>query len=180
MMGEMKLRTLRLHDCCSAPLLLVVTFFFLLTTTVPRTSAALCAENSNTTCKECLKNVSCLWCRTTKKCLDYPVRTVLPPHSLCPLAEARWGLCWVNFQALIITMAVIGGVIIIAIFICCFCCCKCKNIGSKRTETKMEMQEEMRKARQMERKAEMKERHDEIRKKYGLAKENPYSKFENN
>ncbi|KPP63532.1 hypothetical protein Z043_118203, partial [Scleropages formosus] len=105
---------------------------------------------------------------TTKKCLDYPVRTVLPPHSLCPLAEARWGLCWVNFQALIITMAVIGGVIIIAIFICCFCCCKCKNIGSKRTETKMEMQEEMRKARQMERKAEMKERHDEIRKKYGV------------
>ncbi|KAL4609025.1 pituitary tumor-transforming gene 1 protein-interacting protein-like [Arapaima gigas] len=174
-MGEVKLEALRVH--CFTPFLLVI---FTVTAMVPQTSAALCAQKSNTTCEECLKNVSCLWCKTTKKCEEYPVRTILPSRSLCPLAEAQWGLCWVNFQALIITMAVVGGVIIIAICICCFCCCKCKKSGPKTTETKMEMQDEMRKARQAERRAEMKMRHDEIRRKYGLTKENPYSKFENN
>ncbi|KAJ7404299.1 pituitary tumor-transforming protein 1 protein-interacting protein [Pitangus sulphuratus] len=39
---------------------------------------------------------------------------------------------------------------------------------------------EKRRVRQEERRAEMKSRHDEIRRKYGLFKEeNPYAKFEN-
>lgn len=36
----------------------------------------------------------CLWCITTKSCITYPVRTILPPHAVCPLTDARWGLCW--------------------------------------------------------------------------------------
>ncbi|MBN3318937.1 MYO10 protein, partial [Atractosteus spatula] len=36
----------------------------------------------------------CLWCKTNTRCIDYPVRTILPPHSLCPLSSARWGMCW--------------------------------------------------------------------------------------
>ncbi|KAL4635826.1 pituitary tumor-transforming gene 1 protein-interacting protein-like [Arapaima gigas] len=139
----------------------------------------LCEMMSNTSCEECLKNVSCLWCQTTQKCITYPVRTLLPPHSLCPLPEARWGSCWVNFQTLIITISVVAVVIIIAIFICCFCCCKCENIGTKRTEAKIEKQANKRKVKQEERKTEMKMRHDEIRRKYGLTKDSPYSRFEN-
>lgn len=36
----------------------------------------------------------CLWCNENKACLDYPVRKVLPPASLCKLSSARWGVCW--------------------------------------------------------------------------------------
>uniref|UniRef100_A0A3Q4B2M2 Uncharacterized protein n=1 Tax=Mola mola TaxID=94237 RepID=A0A3Q4B2M2_MOLML len=101
----------------------------------------------------------CLWCITTKSCVTYPVRTILPPHDLCPLNDARWGLCWMNFQALIITLAVIGGILIIAFLICLFCCCKFKTIISYVvTQRKMFCPY---------RKAEMRQRHDEIRKKYG-------------
>ncbi|XP_060784888.1 PTTG1 interacting protein b [Neoarius graeffei] len=139
-----------------------------------------CVKKSNTSCAECVTNITCLWCSRTHQCLDYPVKTILPPHSLCPLNDARWGNCWVNFQALIITMSVIGGVIIISVLICCFCCCKCENIRSKRTDECMEREAEIRRVRHEERKAEMRSRHDEIRRKYGLVKENPYSRFENN
>ncbi|KAG7330720.1 hypothetical protein KOW79_004689 [Hemibagrus wyckioides] len=139
-----------------------------------------CFMKSNTSCTECVSNITCLWCTQTRQCLDYPVKTVLPSHSLCPLNDARWGNCWVNFQALIITMCVIGGVIIISVLICCFCCCKCENIGSKRTDERVEREAEVRRVRHEERKAEMRSRHDEIRRKYGLMKENPYSRFEDN
>uniref|UniRef100_A0A8C5FA08 PSI domain-containing protein n=1 Tax=Gadus morhua TaxID=8049 RepID=A0A8C5FA08_GADMO len=53
-----------------------------------------CASKSNTTCEDCLKNVTCLWCMSTKECVDYPVRSILPKPSVCPLNNARWGLCW--------------------------------------------------------------------------------------
>ncbi|XP_007946903.1 pituitary tumor-transforming gene 1 protein-interacting protein [Orycteropus afer afer] len=74
---------------------------------------AACSQNSNRTCEECLKNVSCLWCNTNNACLDYPVRKILPPGSLCKLSSARWGVCWVNFEALIIAMSVVGGAILL-------------------------------------------------------------------
>ncbi|XP_021112055.1 pituitary tumor-transforming gene 1 protein-interacting protein isoform X1 [Heterocephalus glaber] len=142
-----------------------------------------CAQNTNTSCEECLKNVSCLWCNTNKACLDYPVRKILPPASLCKLSSARWGICWVNFEALIITMSVLGGSIILGIAVaCCCCCCRRKRSRKpdKSDERAMREQEE-RRVRQEERRAEMKSRHDEIRRKYGLFKEkNPYEKFQNN
>ena len=31
---------------------------------------------------------------STKECVDYPVRSILPKPSVCPLNNARWGLCW--------------------------------------------------------------------------------------
>uniref|UniRef100_H3DIK6 PTTG1 interacting protein n=1 Tax=Tetraodon nigroviridis TaxID=99883 RepID=H3DIK6_TETNG len=137
-----------------------------------------CESKNGTSCEECLKNVTCLWCITTKSCVTYPVKTILPPHDLCPLNDARWGLCWMNFQALIISLAVIGGIIIIAFFVCLFCCCKCENFGrTKRFEAKMQRQASKLKTKQEQRKAEMKQRHEEIRQKYGLSGPNPYSKF---
>ncbi|XP_030639187.1 PTTG1 interacting protein a [Chanos chanos] len=148
--------------------------------------ASVLAQNSNTcetkngtNCDECLKNVSCLWCIPTKSCVTYPVKTILPPHSLCPLSDARWGLCTVNFQILIITLSVAGGILIIAFFICLFCCCKCENAGSARFENKMQRQADKRRVKQEERKAEMRKRHDEIRQKYGLSRASPYARFEN-
>uniref|UniRef100_A0A3Q3R2G4 Uncharacterized protein n=1 Tax=Monopterus albus TaxID=43700 RepID=A0A3Q3R2G4_MONAL len=115
-----------------------------------------CERVNATSCEECLKNVTCLWCIPTKSCVTYPSKTILPPHSLCPLNDARWGLCWMNFQTLIITLAVVGGVIIIALLVCLFCCCKCEITAWL-----------IRSCFVPYRKAEMKQRHEEIRKKYG-------------
>uniref|UniRef100_UPI0037E8F37C PTTG1 interacting protein b n=1 Tax=Semicossyphus pulcher TaxID=241346 RepID=UPI0037E8F37C len=155
---------------------------FILTTVAqtssPSTTPIPCAQRSNTSCDECLKNVTCLWCTPTSQCIDYPTRNILPPSSVCPLNDARWGLCWVNFQILIITMSVLAGVIIIAIFVCVCCCCKCERIGNKKEDAKVERQTRARKARQKERRTEMQLRHDEIRHKYGLAKDNPYARMD--
>uniref|UniRef100_A0A8I3PDF1 PTTG1 interacting protein n=2 Tax=Canis lupus familiaris TaxID=9615 RepID=A0A8I3PDF1_CANLF len=60
----------------------------------PEPPGAACSQNTNRTCEECLRNVSCLWCHTNKACLDYPVSRILPPSSLCKLSSARWGVCW--------------------------------------------------------------------------------------
>ncbi|XP_045632922.1 pituitary tumor-transforming gene 1 protein-interacting protein [Ursus americanus] len=146
-------------------------------------SGAACSQNTNRTCEECLKNVSCLWCHTNKACVDYPVSRVLPPSSLCQLSSARWGVCWVNFEALIITLSVVGGAILLAVAVCCACCCCGRRRSRKpdKGEEKAAREREERRIRQEERRAEMKSRHDEIRKKYGLFKEeNPYARFENN
>lgn len=137
-----------------------------------------CADRSNTSCSDCLQNVTCLWCASNERCLDYPLRNILPPSSVCPLNDARWGVCWVNFQILIITMSVLAGIIIIAILVCCFCCCKCERIGNRREDAKVERQTRARKARQKARRTEMQLRHDEIRQKYGLAKDNPYARMD--
>ncbi|XP_058588209.1 pituitary tumor-transforming gene 1 protein-interacting protein [Neofelis nebulosa] len=146
-------------------------------------SVAACSQNTNRTCEECLKNVSCLWCNTNKACLDYPVTRILPPSSLCALSSARWGVCWVNFEALIITLSVAGGAVLLALAACCCLCC-CRRRRSRKPdkeEEKAAREREERRVRQEERRAEMKSRHDEIRKKYGLFKEeNPYARFENN
>ncbi|XP_029967762.1 PTTG1 interacting protein b isoform X2 [Salarias fasciatus] len=135
-------------------------------TPTPGPAPVPCESRSNTSCEECLKNVSCLWCEPNKQCTDYPVKSILPPSSVCPLNDARWGVCWVNFLILIITMSVLGGIILIAILVCCFCCCKCERIGNKREDAMAERQNRARKDRQKVRRSEMQMRHDEIRQKY--------------
>ncbi|XP_018429812.1 PREDICTED: pituitary tumor-transforming gene 1 protein-interacting protein [Nanorana parkeri] len=139
-----------------------------------------CSTMSNTTCETCLKNVSCLWCHTNGRCLDYPAKNILPPSSLCKLSDARWGICWLDFEALIIAISVVGGIIILSVVICCCCCCRKKKNRNTTLETEKRMREsEERKARQEERRANMKTQHDAIRKKYGLFKDdNPYAKFQ--
>ncbi|XP_016117693.1 pituitary tumor-transforming gene 1 protein-interacting protein-like, partial [Sinocyclocheilus grahami] len=83
--------------------------------------------NTMASCEPCLANVSCLWCQTNSSCSDYPVSYVIPPASVCPLSQARWGVCWVNFEALIISMAVVCGTLLLAVSVCCCCCCCCKR-----------------------------------------------------
>ncbi|XP_042282643.1 pituitary tumor-transforming gene 1 protein-interacting protein-like [Thunnus albacares] len=169
----------------SAPVIVFTIIFCVTVTTEAQTSTpdpapASCALRSNTSCNECLQNVTCLWCIPTKQCIDYPVRNILPRKSLCPLNDARWGLCWVNFQILIITMSVLAGIVFIAILVCCCCCCKCERIGNKRQDAEVERQTRARKSRQKVKRKEMQLRHDEIRQKYGLAKDNPYSRMDTN
>ncbi|XP_044071746.1 PTTG1 interacting protein b [Siniperca chuatsi] len=167
---------------CRASAFVFVLIYSIIPTTeaqtpTPSPAPTPCALRSNTSCAECLQNVTCLWCTPTKQCIDYPVRNILPPRSVCPLNDARWGLCWVNFQILIITMSVLAGVIITAILVC-FCCCKCERVGTKREDAKVERQTRARKTRQKAKRTEMQLRHDEIRQKYGLAKDNPYSRMD--
>ncbi|XP_047420690.1 pituitary tumor-transforming gene 1 protein-interacting protein [Sciurus carolinensis] len=165
---------------CGLPLAGGALFLLLITAgAAQEPPGAGCSQNTNRSCEECLKNVSCLWCNANNACLDYPVRKILPPGSLCKLSSARWGVCWVNFEALIIAMSVLGGTVLLGITVCCCCCCRRKRSQKpdKGDERAMREQEE-RRVRQEERRAEMKSRHDEIRKKYGLFKEqNPYAKF---
>uniref|UniRef100_A0A3B5L0F3 PSI domain-containing protein n=1 Tax=Xiphophorus couchianus TaxID=32473 RepID=A0A3B5L0F3_9TELE len=125
--------------------------------------SAPCSLKSNSSCDECLQNVACLWCSSTQQCMDYPVKNILPPSSVCPLNDARWGVCWVNFQILIITMSVLAGVIIIAILVCCFCCCKCQRIGCPSCLPFNSLSLIFSPFR----KTEIQLRHDEIRQKYG-------------
>ncbi|KAM4689701.1 PTTG1IP family member 2 [Discoglossus pictus] len=145
-----------------------------------------CSFFSGKSCVECLKNVSCLWCITNKTCLEYPVRSIFPPSSICAMSDARWGACWINFEALIITMAVVAGIIILAITVCCCYCCYCRKSSSSRLRLEAEeenliREREKRKQDQLQRKNERTLKHNDIRKKYGLLQdmEHPYSKFEN-
>ncbi|XP_028832826.1 pituitary tumor-transforming gene 1 protein-interacting protein [Denticeps clupeoides] len=138
--------------------------------------------DGQSSCEDCLANVNCLWCDSNQTCTKYPLSYILPPSSVCPLAKAHWGVCWVNFEALVIAMAVLGGTIGLSITVCCCCCfCRRSSSGYDREESSITRRREEARQRQQERKAERMSRHDDIRKKYGLVpdSDHPYSKFEN-
>ncbi|XP_071102635.1 pituitary tumor-transforming gene 1 protein-interacting protein-like isoform X2 [Haliotis cracherodii] len=137
---------------------------------------------NNGSCEECIKAAKseCFYCYTDHTCQLYPLGDVIPKN--CDLSKARWGVCWVNFKALIIAMSVIGGIIILTITCCCIRCWCCKG-GNKgkymKDEAKWDRQKTERKQRSEERKADRKERMDEIRRKYGLVKDDtPYERFD--
>ncbi|XP_041963539.1 pituitary tumor-transforming gene 1 protein-interacting protein isoform X2 [Alosa pseudoharengus] len=139
--------------------------------------------NVRTSCEDCLANVTCLWCMTNNTCSHYPVSSIIPPSSVCSLSQARWGVCWVNFEALIITMAVVVGTILLSVMVCCCCCycCRKSSSGPDRDEERLARRREEARQRSDDRRVDRKARHDEIRKKYGLVPDadHPYSKFEN-
>nr|XP_043890574.1 pituitary tumor-transforming gene 1 protein-interacting protein [Solea senegalensis] len=174
-------RTASSSQCFAAAVLFVSIVSLGECQTTPSPPPTPCSAYKN--CDTCAPNAKCLWCFSTNNCTDYPVSWLLPPASLCPLSQARWGVCWLNFEAFIITLGVIGGVILISIVICCCCCCCCKKrhpVRDRDDERYARRREEI-KQRSEERKDERKARHDEIRKKYGLMgdSDHPYSKFEN-
>ncbi|XP_067868747.1 pituitary tumor-transforming gene 1 protein-interacting protein-like [Heterodontus francisci] len=141
-----------------------------------------CSDYTSTSCEECLDNVNCLWCFVDQRCMTYPVGSIIPPSSICPLHQARWGVCWVSFESLIIAMSVVVGLILLPLVCCCcYCCCKKKSHGHGQEEERLAKQQEERKQRSEERMDDRKARYDEIRKKYGLLRDSdhPYSRFEN-
>ncbi|KAG1683770.1 Pituitary tumor-transforming protein 1 protein-interacting protein [Nymphon striatum] len=141
-----------------------------------------CTKHSGGTCKDCIENVKCFYCEKTKNCEIYPYKTIVPKAKDCSMSDIRWGTCFINFLALIISCSVIGGILLISIIICCCCCCCCKKkrpAAITKLEMKWQREKEERKVRGEERRAERKTRTDEIRRKYGLIKEdNPYERFE--
>ncbi|KAM4704675.1 PTTG1IP family member 2 [Rhinophrynus dorsalis] len=177
------------HPCAQVLLLLLSLCLVWGSHTSAPTPASLtqpCNFFSGKTCEECLRNVSCLWCITNNTCLEYPVKYVFPPSSLCAMSAARWGACWINFEALIIAMSVILGVILLSITVCCCYCCYCRKSSSSRMRLEAEeenliRERERRKQESLQRKNERTVKHNEIRKKYGLLQDtdHPYSKYEN-
>ncbi|KAF4794320.1 pituitary tumor-transforming protein 1 protein-interacting protein-like protein [Turdus rufiventris] len=90
----------------------------------------------------------------------------------------------VNFEALIIAMAVVAGLILVSITVCCCYCCYCRRRSRSRLDEEEEQlarKKEERRLQSLQRRHERKLKHDEIRKKYGLLQDsdNPYSRFEN-
>ena len=59
----------------------------------------------NNSCESCLEDVSCLWCNSPKKCVDYPASQVLPSASICALSAARWGVCWCKYSIAVFCLA---------------------------------------------------------------------------
>ncbi|OCT73991.1 hypothetical protein XELAEV_18032953mg [Xenopus laevis] len=147
-------------------------------TSAPAPAAATgCSSYSGRSCEECLKNVSCFWCITNNACLDYPVRNILPPSSLCALSAARWGACWINFEALIITISVVVGLILLSITVCCCYCCYCRKRSNSLMRLEVEeenliRERERKKQETLQRKNERSIKHNEIRKKYVTGKHN--------
>ncbi|XP_077129884.1 pituitary tumor-transforming gene 1 protein-interacting protein-like [Ranitomeya variabilis] len=141
--------------------------------------SGLCDSSPATKQRRCSDRHRCRYRCSVASC-EGTFRHILPSSSLCTLKDARWGICWVNYEALIITLSVIGGAIILSLILCCCCCCRKKKNRNSSLETEKSVREkEERRVRQEERRVQMKSRHDEIRKKYGLFKEdNPYSKFD--
>lgn len=87
-----------------------------------------------------------------------------------------------NFEALIIALAVVAGTILISISVCCCCCCcRSRRARPDREEERFARRREEIRQRAEERKVERQSKHDEIRRKYGLMgdSDHPYSKFEN-
>jgi hypothetical protein len=161
------------------------------TSTIPTTTTQsgdeVCAS-SNSSCEACVKHASCFWCESDSgnKCILYPPGEVLPT-SVCSLSNARWGVCWVNYQILLIVMCVLAFVIIVTIITCVYCCC-CKikrryNTRREERETEQENRDRVeREARNAERRAERQAKYDDIRRKYGLKKDEAnvqYNRFEN-
>jgi len=157
------------------------------TTRAPSTTTPSIEEvcGNLTDCDNCVKDAKCFWCDSISdgvKCIKYPTGQIIPHKSICPLAKAKWGTCKVNFEALLITMGVLGGVLIISTCCCVYCCCcRRKNNSSKwaREDERMDREREARRERHDERRADRKLKMDEIRRKYGLVKDdNPYQRFE--
>ncbi|XP_013420842.1 pituitary tumor-transforming gene 1 protein-interacting protein isoform X2 [Lingula anatina] len=147
-----------------------------------------CAQHNGSDCDAsgCLNPAlqgKCLYCSKDKSCTEYIPGSMGLPNSNCPLNDARWGTCLVNFQALIIAMAVVAGVILITCGCCIYCCCCRGKKGMSKSERKMEAkyerEREERQIKHQEKRKERESKYDDIRKKYGLFKEDtPYQRFD--
>lgn len=154
----------------------------------PSTSSpdvAIECEKNNGNCTACVANVKCLYCYTDNKCKPYPTNTILPGKAVCKLSDARWGpgLCWFNLQALVIAMACVAAALIVGCCCCVYCCC-CRT--KKKTSIRFVQEDEAEQRKKEERQqkhdmkmAERRAKHDDIRRKYGLMKDEvPYQKFD--
>ncbi|GAB6020490.1 Pituitary tumor-transforming 1 interacting protein [Chamberlinius hualienensis] len=122
------------------------------TTTTTTLAPELVCQNFNNSCEECVKHSKCYYCYTTNLCLFYPFSTGIPSSRDCDIGQVRWGVCWFNFKALIISLGVMGGVLLVSLCCCVYCCCRRKKrTGRTQQDAKMEREKEVRKIRADER-----------------------------
>lgn len=151
------------------------------TTTIATTTldpATLCQLQES--CDACVRveGAKCYYCRNNSTgragCHLYPAEA-FPRHAECPLADARWGVCWINFEALIITMGIIGGLLLITIITTLYCCCCRRNrkSGTDVQELRWERETTERQQRHADRRAEREAKMTSIREKYGLTRGSP-------
>ena len=137
-------------------------------------------------CKSCLNynGTDCFWCASTGLCMKKD--GILPKG--CKSVDWRYyDNCSVPGYVWVIVIPVICCVILIALgcfFYCCCCRCKTSKRGAQNEETKFHRKRMELKAKHAERRAERKLKTDEIRRKYGLDKDDGssasrYHQFEN-
>ncbi|XP_037075529.1 pituitary tumor-transforming gene 1 protein-interacting protein-like isoform X2 [Pollicipes pollicipes] len=130
---------------------------------------AKCAAQTGKDCHSCLQYAQCYYCTATKKCTFYPLKSIIPKSDVCSLPDIRWGTCWVNFLALIISVVGIVLLFIVAVSCWCHCWCKKRRVRSvERDERQFASERAARAEVQAERRAERQSRTDAIRQKYGL------------
>jgi uncharacterized membrane protein len=133
---------------------------------------AACANQTNTDCHTCLSVSNCAFCNDNKKCFYYYENMLQPP---CNTSQLQLGTCVVAFRVWIIIVAVIGGIVLLAILIavCCLCrkCKQCRNRKLERRIARNDQQMEERRAAAEVRSAERTRVADQIRMKYGILKE---------
>lgn len=131
-------------------------------------------KTGNITCDTCIENSDCLFCKETNKCIKLVFDGLYPTG--CPLSKARWSVCFLDLQALIISVSVIGTVILIVIFSAiCYCCnATCRTVTNHRigrVERKLRKEKNQRDVERNERRGEREKKYDDIRVKYGLKKD---------
>ncbi|XP_022249775.1 pituitary tumor-transforming gene 1 protein-interacting protein-like [Limulus polyphemus] len=139
----------------------------------------------NASCHTCVKaSPKCYYCYKNKQCLFVTYEDLVSHLEECgTLENIAWGTCIINFEALVISMSVLGGIIFLGIAISCCCCCRFCHIRNKEKLqaelAKWNRQRENLKVKAEERREKRKQKLDEIREKYGLPKENPaYKRFD--
>ncbi|XP_077555127.1 pituitary tumor-transforming gene 1 protein-interacting protein-like [Haemaphysalis longicornis] len=151
------------------------------TTISPQTA---CSMKANASCADCLAaGTGCYYCSASRKCGYYPYKRLIPSHDECAyFSEVYWGVCFISLQGSVIAIGVVVGTVLLAISVCCcWCCCCRKSNNSKwlRDMASMEEERRQRQERSDERRAERKARTDDIRRKYGLVRdETPYTRFD--
>lgn len=136
-----------------------------------------------TSCSSCINGINgtnCFWCgdadNETMRCSHFDFDTALPVSGIsCPQLMYNVGNCDIN--ALTIIILIVVACFLFVVSICCFICCCCFYCAKRRKKVKMiedaryaEEKDSIRQ-RSAERRAERKAKHDEIRRKYGLNRE---------
>uniref|UniRef100_A0A8C4TDT0 PSI domain-containing protein n=1 Tax=Erpetoichthys calabaricus TaxID=27687 RepID=A0A8C4TDT0_ERPCA len=136
----------------------------------PRASQAElhCSAFSNVSCEECVRNPSCLWCTSSLDCVYYPVKTIFLPSSVCKLPKARWGVCWVNYQVLTISLSVLSTMVLLAVIVCCCSYARRQKLRRSRDQERFRRADRERIIQHNERRDNLRMKRHEIRKKYGL------------
>ena len=145
--------------------------------------ASSCQDKSNTTCTRCVRDFSCYWCAESKYCGDRP--TIKPSDKECDGKWYAFSQCSVSGNILLVIIPVVVVVLLGVVGFCIYCCCcrDCLKRRAQRSWAKDDNRRENKKRELQERHAtkeeERKIRHDEIRAKYGLFKEEPkYERFD--